>query len=113
MNILNLFENTVENYKDKIAVCDDIEQLSFLKLKNESLKLANTIKKINDTKDVPIGIFVNRKITSIISILAVLYSDNFYVPLDNKTPKEKLESIIEETQMRIIIDFVELKSEGT
>lgn len=110
MNILNLFENTVENYKDKIAVCDDIEQLSFLKLKNESLKLANTIKKINDTKDAPIGIFVNRRITSIISILAVLYSDNFYVPLDNKTPKEKLESIIEETQMRIIID---LENENT
>lgn len=110
MNILELFENSVKRYPEKIAVVDEDEELSFLSLKKKALSLANAIKKSIAGEDNAIGIFVDRNVNSIVSIIGVLYSGNYYVPLDNKTPINKIKTIIEETKMKIIVDLNDLAS---
>ena len=105
MNILTVFENTVNSYPDKDAVADETQKLCFLDLKKKAQSLAGMIRKCSDSRDEAIGIFVNRNISSIVGILGILYSGNYYVPLDAKMPQEKLASIIEETEMKVIVDL--------
>lgn len=95
-NILQLLEETASKFPDSIALKDDKNEATF----NEYLLSAKTIgssllKSTNSKYSRPIIVFVDRKIETIISFMGVLYSGNFYVPVDNRTPIERLKNIVD------------------
>ncbi len=100
MNILSRFEKIVNDYPDKTAIADENSSCSFSELKREAIHRSLLLA---GKADQPIGVLIDRSTTTIINILSVLYSGNYYVPLDPKMPEEKLRSIIEETGMPVIL----------
>ena len=100
-NVLDYFEMSYRRYPNKIAVSDEKEFYTFSELRKKALNTAESIQtgEINQ----PIGFFANRSVQSVVYILAILYSGNYYVPLDPSLPAEKLQNIIDETEFKCIL----------
>ncbi len=93
MNILSYFENIVMKYNDKIAIEMREKYYTFLELRNRAIEYSFALKK-NQNRLLPIAVFANRDIETLAMFLGVLYSGNFYVPIDPNIPIEKFNKIL-------------------
>ncbi len=103
VNLVDFFEDTVKKFGDKTAVVDKEESYSFNQIREESLKICNTIKKISLKRNKPIAVFLPKSKNTIISNLGILYSCNVFMNLDIKTPLDRIASIINHIEPFAII----------
>lgn len=101
MLIIDRFEEIVDLKKDKIALVDSEKEITFYELRDKAKILAKKINFILKKTNQPIMVEVDRKVETIISFLAVLYSGNFYVPVNNKDPQNRILEIKEKLESEI------------
>ncbi len=94
-------EEIVIKHPEKLAVYDAVNRYTFAQLRDYSQKIATLIKP--DLKNHPIAVFIPKSSNAIASFMGVLYSDNFYVPLDVKSPVERLNKILKTLNPTIIL----------
>lgn len=102
-NVLDYLENSVKKYPNKVAFVDDNNKYTFKQFANTAKRVASGIAKRTTDINKPIIVLVDRNVHSLICMMAVLYSGNFYVPLDIKMPKKRLEAIISQVNPSLII----------
>lgn len=101
-NILQLFEATARRYPQKTAIADEVRQYSFLELKEKARQMASSISKKCHFKQ-PIAVIVNRDADTLILFLSVIYSGNYYIPIDPEMPHSKISAILEDSQASLIL----------
>lgn len=89
-NVLEYLENSVKTFPNKIAFTDAEREYTYLEFSNEAKNIATEICKVVSEINKPIMVFVDRNVKCLIGFMAVLYSGNFYVPIDNKMPKQRI-----------------------
>lgn len=112
-NVLEYLENTVKKYPDKIAFSDEKKSYTFLEFQMAAKRLATSICSKTNEINKPIAVIVNRNVESLICFMAVLYSGNFYVPIDSSMPSQRKEKIIEQVNPILTLDFTDEKIEIT
>lgn len=95
-SIWKIFLDTVEKYPKKIAVADQKFKYTYEEL-FEKVKAITSLLVKYKTKN-PIVVFAGRDIDTVVQILAVIGSGNYYIPLDSSLPKEKLQSILDDAK---------------
>lgn len=100
-SLVRYLELSANLYPSKVAVEDTKELYTYEQLRNRSLCVANALDE-NITNQ-PIVLFLPKNIDAIASIFGILYSGNFYSPLDEKTPKERLKTILIQLNAPFII----------
>lgn len=110
-NVLEYLENTVKKYPNKVAFEDEKKAYTFLEFQRMAKKVASKICKETDKINQPIAVLVNRNVESLVCFMGVLYSGNFYVPIDNSMPKQRMEKIIEQVNPLMILNSEELISQ--
>lgn len=104
VNIVDMFEYTVETKGEEIAVEHNEEFITFIELRNKTVLLANhLIKEIGVAINKPIAVFLPKEINTIISDIGILYSGNMFMNLDIKTPIERITNILETINPTVII----------
>ncbi|BBM85300.1 amino acid adenylation domain-containing protein [Candidatus Uabimicrobium amorphum] len=98
-----IFEEQVLTFADKTAIRFEDTQLSYEQLNSKANQLAHYLRDLGVQQGDYIGIFIERSLEMVISFLAVLKSGGVYVPLDPVYPKERLEFMIEDTQISKLI----------
>ena len=94
-HLLNCFELTVENNKEKIAVYHNEENICFSALKDKAQKFGMfLLSQINHVINKPIAVFLPKEINTVIADLGILYSSNPFMNLDIKVPKDRLFNIL-------------------
>ncbi|GFE67456.1 non-ribosomal peptide synthetase [Chroococcus sp. FPU101] len=101
--IHQLFEEQVEKTPDAIAVIFEDQTLTYHQLNQRANQLANYLKSCGVKPDELIGIFLERSLEMIIGLLGILKSGCAYIPLDPNYPKERLDYIIQETQIKVLL----------
>lgn len=101
-NILEYLELDEQLYPDKIAIADENERYSFSRLKREARLLGGILAEYK-VRHRPIGVLANRKASVGLSFLGVLYSGNYYVPIDPSMPELKIQAILEDANIEILI----------
>lgn len=103
-NILEYFETTIIEKKDKIAVIDGERKITFAELSQASFSVATAINE-KSNKDIkkPIAVFLPKSIESIIADIGIVYNGNAYMNLDVKTPFERISNILKLVQPLYII----------
>lgn len=93
-NILSYLENSAANWPEKTAIADDKSSLTFAQWKDYAERIGTAIANATD-KSVrkPVLVFVDRKIECLPGFMGVVESGNFYVPIDNKMPFERVKLI--------------------
>lgn len=95
INLLEYLENSAKKFPKKIALSDIENSIIYEELLSCSKSIGTSIaKKINVSRK-PIVVFIDRSLDSLILFFSILYSGNFYVPIDPSLPKERIKSILE------------------
>ena len=102
-NVLEYLENSVKNYPNKIAFADENSAYTYAEFSNRAKCLAMQICTKVEKHNKPIAVFVDKNVTSLIGFMGVLYSGNFYVPIDAKMPKERIKKVFEQVSPVAIV----------
>lgn len=95
------FQN--ENNRNKVAVIDEKLKITFGELYNSAHNMGKEIFDACRKTNCPIIVYLEKSIYQYVSLLGVLCSGNYYVPLDTKMPTERLKKIIETLGAELII----------
>lgn len=93
----------MKRFPDKIAYTDENVEVTFSEFRNRAHSVAMQILDKIDNLNSPIAVFVDRNVDSLINFMGVLYSANFYVPIDNKMPIQRIEKVLEQLNPSLII----------
>ena len=99
-----LFENQVKATPNQIAVISGSESITYQDLYTKSRDIANLLFK-KGYQNEPIGIFVEKSILQIVSVYAILFSGNFYVPIDVKWPLERIQQVLSSSGARALLSL--------
>jgi len=95
-NILEFLENSARDYPEKVAFTDNKTQVTYADLLDKAKATGCNIAKIlNRQTRKPVIVVANRTIDTVAAFLGVVFSGNFYVPVDPKIPVERKKLIFE------------------
>lgn len=98
-SVLDDLERSAERYPDKIAFADSREGISYQQLVQTAKRMASGIgKRTAGQLRKPVMVLIDREIKSVITFLGIVYSGNFYVPIDRGLPIERIESMVRSIQ---------------
>ena len=103
INLIELFEESVKKYPQKVAVIDKDREIVFSDLREQAIMLAQKIIYGGACQNKPVAVFLDKSIESVYSDLGIIYSGNFYMNLDIKTPAERISNILKLVEPRFII----------
>lgn len=103
INLIELFEETVHAYPSKTAVIDKDRTIGFSDLRACALKMAAKLMAGSIGQNKPVAVFLDKSIESVYANLGILYSGNFYMNLDIKTPAERIRNILQLVEPAAII----------
>ncbi|KZN63767.1 non-ribosomal peptide synthetase, partial [Pseudoalteromonas luteoviolacea] len=102
--IHELFERQVIANGDKVALEFEGQQLTYKQLNARANLLAHElIKRYAVCPDTRVGIFCERSLEMVISILAVLKAGGAYVPLEPEYPTSRLQTILDDADVALIL----------
>lgn len=103
--IIDLFNEKVTAYPDRIAVTYQDKSLTYRTLDEVSNQLAHFLQSKNEiAPDDLIGLVLDRSEWMIISILAILKTGAAYVPIDKSYPEERINYMLEDSNCRLFLD---------
>lgn len=102
-HIQNFFEQQVEIRPEKTAVISGNQKLTYKELDFRSNRLANHLLALNFSPGDIVGIFLERSVEMVVSVLAVLKAGGCYLPLDPSYPDERLRYMIKNSGTKILI----------
>ncbi|MCF3573232.1 non-ribosomal peptide synthetase [Planktothrix agardhii] len=107
--IHQLFEEQVERTPNHVAVVFENESLTYRELNNRANQLAHYLCQNYQIKpDTLVGICVERSLEMIIGILGILKAGGAYVPLDPEYPQERLNFMLEDSQVKVLVTQAKL-----
>ncbi|MBE9010857.1 amino acid adenylation domain-containing protein [Pseudanabaenaceae cyanobacterium LEGE 13415] len=101
--IHQLFEEQVKQRSSAIAVQFGHQSFTYAALNQGSNQLARYLQRCGVQSGTPVGICLERGIEAIAAMLAVLKAGGAYVPLDPSYPLERLQFMIEDAGIAIVL----------
>ena len=102
-NVLEYLEIQAKENPNKSAVeMQDGSKISFEDLLIRSKEIGSYLAKFGYKKQA-IPVFSNQSINSLVLFFSVLYSGNYYVPIDVDTPKDRVDSILQNCRAQLTI----------
>lgn len=101
-NLVKEFEKIVQQYPKHIAVTDKNSSYTYEELNQKANFLAQKIIEQNISTDI-IAFSLNRSVSMIVTILAILKSGHTYLPIDPEYPIERIEFMLENSDTKILI----------
>src|SRR5574344_2335465 len=92
-NILEYLEQTVKTHSDKLAYSNGEQSMTFNELYHNARAIGCAISKTGCYKE-PIIIFMDKSPATVAAFMGVIYSGNYYVPIDEEMPKTRIDLII-------------------
>jgi len=101
--IHQLFEEQVERTPNAVAVVFDNKQLTYHELNGRANQLAHYLRSLGVGTDVLVGLCVERSLEMLVALLAILKAGGAYVPLDPEYPQERLQFMLEDAQLGVLL----------
>lgn len=101
-SVIEYLNKTAAAFPTKIAVHDEKEEITFSQLKQNATYLAKVIEKFVDARE-PVGVYIPKGCKMITAFAAINMSANFYIPLDTKSPTQRVVSILSTLEAKIVV----------
>ena len=102
-NVLEYLDISAKKFPNKVVYTDEQKEITFKQLEDYSKNIGIQIIQKTEKINTPIVVFVDRNVDSLIAFLGILYSGNFYVPIDNKMPVERIKKVLEKVNPSLIL----------
>ena len=93
-NVLEYLQASVQTNPTKIAFTCEHEAISFKELDARARSLGTYIATNFAKTNRPVAVLVERSVATIVAFMGVLYSGNFYVPIESKMPAARIVGIL-------------------
>lgn len=97
------FSASAAKFPDKPGVCCEDDSLTFRQVEDFTNAFARELMAAGVQRGQFVPFFMKKSVRSILSILSILKTDCAYVPIDGKSPAQRLQSILATTQARVVI----------
>ncbi|MDZ7319878.1 MAG: amino acid adenylation domain-containing protein, partial [candidate division KSB1 bacterium] len=101
--IHQLIEKRVRLTPEAVAVIGEGQQIAYQELNQRANQLARVLRKKGVVAESLVGLCVKRSINMIVGMLGILKAGAAYLPLDPDYPKERLEYMIQDSRVSLII----------
>ncbi len=101
--IHQLFEKQVARTPENIAIFFEDRSLTYRELNDRANRLAHYLQQRGVIPEVLVGIYAERSLETIISILGILKAGGAYVPLDPNYPQDRIDYIISNSKVKLLI----------
>jgi amino acid adenylation domain-containing protein len=101
--IQQYLDSFLQRHPAKVAVTDGNEQLTYQDLEQLSNRLAHCLRANGVIRQDCVVFYMQRSVKCLIAILGILKADAIYVPIDRKSPIERLKKIIADCRPRALI----------
>jgi amino acid adenylation domain-containing protein len=108
--IHQLFEAQVEKTPDAVAVVFEDQQLTYRELNQRANQLAHYLQTLGVRPEVLVGICVERSLEMVVGLLGILKAGGAYVPLDPEYPRERLDYMLADAGVEVLLTQLELLS---
>lgn len=103
-SVIEYLDISAGKHPNRIAFKDDQDSITYSDLQTNAKAMGSAIvKSLDQELRKPVVVFVDRTIKSLISFMGVVYSGNFYVPIDITQPKKRIDLILETLEPSLII----------
>ncbi|NOZ56810.1 MAG: amino acid adenylation domain-containing protein, partial [Calditrichaeota bacterium] len=103
-----LFEEAVDRSPDALALIVGDEEYTYSDIEERSNRLAHYLRERGVGPEVMVGIGMQKSLEMVVAFLGVLKAGGAYVPLDPAYPAERLEFMIEDTGMPLLLSQSDL-----
>ena len=97
------FERQAAATPQALAVLDHHQRLTYAQLNAKANQLGHYIRASGVGPEVLVGLCLDRSCDLIVALLGILKAGGAYVPLDPANPPDRIASILEDTQPRIVV----------
>lgn len=101
-NVLEYLENIVDRYSDKVAYANEKDELTFRQVYDYARSIGSAIASRNHYKD-SVVVYMNKHPNAIAAFYGVVYSGNYYVPIDEEMPAYRIELIFKTLNPKMMI----------
>lgn len=101
--IHQLFEEQVGRTPDRIAVVCGRQSLTYRELNQKANQLAHYLRRLGVKTETLVGICLERSLEMVVGLLGILKAGGAYVPLDPTYPQERLEFMLEDTGLEVLL----------
>lgn len=108
--IHTLIEAQVERTPAARAVICGDQSISYQELNRRANRVARALQKLGVGADLPVGLCVERSVDALVGLLGILKAGGGYVPLDPSFPSHRLQSILEDAQVSIVVTQAHLRN---
>lgn len=102
-SVIDLFEKQVNETPNKTALVFEDFELKYDELNKKANQLASVLIDNNVKQGDVVGIFLDKSLEMIVSILAILKCGAIYLPIDIHYPESRINYIIENSKANIIL----------
>jgi amino acid adenylation domain-containing protein len=97
------FERVAVDNPDALALAHDETELSYAELDERANRLAHVMRRHGIGSEKLVGIFLERGIEQVISVLAVLKAGGAYVPLDTAYPAQRITYMLNDAAPSLLV----------
>ncbi|MEL6929581.1 MAG: amino acid adenylation domain-containing protein, partial [Cyanobacteria bacterium J06600_6] len=101
--IHELFELQAKLTPDAVAIVHESSEITYQELNSRANTWAHYLQSLGVKSETKVGLMCDRNINTIIALLAILKAGGCYVPLDPNYPQQRLNWMLEDTQLNILI----------
>ena len=105
-----LFEAQVKKTPEAVALKFVGQQLTYRELNQQANQLAHHLQTLGVKPETKVGIYLERSLEMIVGILGILKAGGAYVPLDPNNPQERLNHILEDAQVQVLVTNSQLRN---
>lgn len=97
------FERQAAETPDAVALVVGEEQLTYQELNQRANRVAHYLRSVKLETEALVGIYMERSLDMIISILGVLKAGGAYLPLDTVYPPDRLAFVLQDSQAPVLL----------
>ncbi|HET8846249.1 MAG TPA: amino acid adenylation domain-containing protein, partial [Ktedonobacteraceae bacterium] len=105
----HLFEQQVRQSPDELAVIFADQSLTYRELNQRANGLAKLLREHNVGPEICVGTCIPRSLEMVVAVLGILKAGGAYVPLDPHYPQERLQYIIDDAHITLILTKNQLR----
>ncbi len=104
-SVLEYLEAAAAAFPEKIVFADNKTELSYAEFMDKAKRLGcGLLKRLGaGWRRNPVAVLIDRSVQPLISFFGVVYSGNFYVPVDRKMPQERIRLILDTLEAGALI----------
>lgn len=99
----HLFEQQVKQLPDELAVTFADQSLTYRELNQRANGLAKLLREHNVGPEICVGTCIPRSLEMVVAVLGILKAGGAYVPLDPHYPQERLQYIVDNAHITLVL----------